>query len=944
MNFPSKKNLWVLGLFCLALPPVVAQEQVLVESGSSMVYLANASDPTIGMTWTDPAFDDSAWTTGIYGAGFENNLPGASSLIQTVVPSGTLSLYTRTTFEIVDASSAISVFLGADYDDAFAAWINGVEVYRSPEVGTPLDWNTPAGDRESSNGTAPDYTPLRNISWDGLPALQNGTNHLAVAVWNQSAGSSDLVVVPTLIVNRLLTRGPYLQQGSPTTVTVRWKTAEPTDSHVLCRTEGATAMQLCADASDLVKTHELELTGLTPGTRYEYAVGHSGGGGAEILVGDDPEHFFVTPPPAGTPKPVRVWVLGDSGTGNSAATSVRDAYLSYTGAVHTDLWLMLGDNAYPLGTDFEYQRKLFETYPGMLRKSVLWPTLGNHDLPEAPGWPYFDNFTMPTDGSAGGLASGSENYYSFDFANAHFVVLDSQTGSNRAPGSAMLVWLEADLAATTQDWIVAYWHHPPYSKGSHNSDDPELDLPLIEVRENIVPILEDYSVDLVLSGHSHSYERSFLIDGHYGDSTTFVDPMKIDGGDGNIGGDGAYIKPYRGAVPYAGGGDGTVYTVAGSSGKLGGGSLDHPAMYVSLNSLGSVVLDINGNRLDARFINNLGTEADSYTLFKGGPTLSPLADFTASPLTAVVGQTVSFSDQSLEGPTTWDWDFDGDGTTDSTRTDPSHQYFQPGLYDVSLTVSNSAGSDQKIESELICIAGGVPGPISSLDGDDAGLFAWDAHTLATGYDVVKGSVEALRIGGDLVGSQLDCLVAGAEAQFADAEDPAPGQAFYYVVRGLNCVPQTGTFDTGGAGQQGSRDPGLQGPSAVCPCPAANDADGDGYCNAVDNCPAIPNNFDDTDGDGVGDACDNCLDVPNANQGDLDGDDVGNSCDNCLWIFNPGQFDSGGAGAGIGDACECFNVGDCNDNVECTVDQCLMEAQPDPPTIPGQCRHLSGNCP
>ena len=39
---------------------------------------------------------------------------------------------------------------------------------------------------------------------------------------------------------------------------------------------------------------------------------------------------------------------------------------------------------------------------------------------------------------------------------------------------------------------------------------------MIEMRENVVPILEDYGVDLVLTGHSHAYERSFLIDGHYG--------------------------------------------------------------------------------------------------------------------------------------------------------------------------------------------------------------------------------------------------------------------------------------------------------------------------------------------------------------------------------------------------------------------------------------------
>ena len=67
--------------------------------------------------------------------------------------------------------------------------------------------------------------------------------------------------------------------------------------------------------------------------------------------------------------------------------------------------------------------------------------------------------------------------------------------------------------------MIAFCHHPPYTKGSHDSD---ADIELMEMRQNALPILEDAGVDLVLSGHSHSYERSFLIDGHYGTSSTFT--------------------------------------------------------------------------------------------------------------------------------------------------------------------------------------------------------------------------------------------------------------------------------------------------------------------------------------------------------------------------------------------------------------------------------------
>ena len=52
---------------------------------------------------------------------------------------------------------------------------------------------------------------------------------------------------------------------------------------------------------------------------------------------------------------MRVWITGDSGTGDVNAEAVRDAYLGFTGATHTDVWLMLGDNAYSFGYDHEYQ-------------------------------------------------------------------------------------------------------------------------------------------------------------------------------------------------------------------------------------------------------------------------------------------------------------------------------------------------------------------------------------------------------------------------------------------------------------------------------------------------------------------------------------------------------------------------------------------------------------
>ena len=97
---------------------------------------------------------------------------------------------------------------------------------------------------------------------------------------------------------------------------------------------------------------------------------------------------------------------------------------------------------------------------------------------------------------------------------------------DRSATGAMAQWLEADLAANQSDWLIVYWHHPPYTKGTHDSDNPDGgDFELVEMRENILPILEQHGADLVLNGHSHNYERSKFIDGHYGYSDSYSDAL-----------------------------------------------------------------------------------------------------------------------------------------------------------------------------------------------------------------------------------------------------------------------------------------------------------------------------------------------------------------------------------------------------------------------------------
>ncbi|MFO1513073.1 MAG: autotransporter-associated beta strand repeat-containing protein, partial [Verrucomicrobiota bacterium] len=418
-----------------------------------------------------------------------------------------------------------------------------------------------------------------------------------------------------------LLRGPYLQIPTSESILVRWRTDVPTESTVFY---GLETNNLSFSAKDpaLTNEHSVRLTGLTPATKYFYSIGSE----TETLAAGS-EYRFVTSPNAGQAGPTRVWAFGDFGglsMGYEDANTnyvygelaVRDSYVQYTGSRQTDLWLPLGDNAYWAGTDLEYQTNFFYVFGSILRQVAVCPTIGNHEtysVPPGQRIPYLDIFSFPTNGEAGGVASGKGEYYSFDRANIHFVCLDSMTQS-RATNGAMANWLRADLAATTNQWIIAYFHHAPYSKGSHNTDSPS-DFEMIEMRQNIVPILEAGGVDLVLSGHSHIYERSYLLHGHYGYSTNLSPEMILNPGSGRENETGPYTKPISGPLANRG----TVYVVVGTGCCLDMQIGHHPAMFKDEMQLGSLVFEVNSNRLDALFLRETGYVDDTFTMLKENP-------------------------------------------------------------------------------------------------------------------------------------------------------------------------------------------------------------------------------------------------------------------------------------------------------------------------------------
>ena len=132
---------------------------------------------------------------------------------------------------------------------------------------------------------------------------------------------------------------------------------------------------------------------------------------------------------------------------------------------------------------------------------------------------------------------------------------------------------------------------------------------MVDVRKRLLPALEGAGVDLVLAGHSHVYERSHLLACHYGPSSELAEGMIL----ARSAPGAAFEKHARGGAAH----DGTVYAVVGSSSKLDRGPLDHPVHAIALRELGSLVIDVDGLRLEARFINDKGEVRDEFAIVKG---------------------------------------------------------------------------------------------------------------------------------------------------------------------------------------------------------------------------------------------------------------------------------------------------------------------------------------
>jgi hypothetical protein len=612
--------------------PVPVSANIL-EYGSSWKYLDNGINQ--GTTWRSSTFNDATWASGNAQLGFGD---GDETTIVSYGNNASykyITTYFRKVVSIADTSQFTGYTLNLKRDDGAVVFINGTEVFRSNMPTGTIGYTTRASTSASDDGNTPQTTTL------ALSRLRQGANTIAVEMHQNIRTSADLSFDMEIkgikpAVTATLTRGPYMNLATQNSIIIRWRSDVATNSKVSFGTFPGNLSQSASDNA-LTTEHIMQLNGLSPNTLYYYAIGST----TQVLQGDA-NNYFKTLPVAGSTQKVRVLAMGDMGNNSTNQVNVRNAYQAFNGTNYTDIWMLLGDNAYELGTDAEYQNKFYNIYQGSLTKNhVLWPSPGNHDYANSAARqadhaiPYFDMFTLPKLGEAGGLASNTEAYFSYNYGNIHFVSLDSygwETGNTRLYDTLgpQAVWLKQDLAANTSAWTVVYFHHPPYSKGSHNSDTEN---ELINIRNNLLRIFERYNVDLVLSGHSHSYERSFLLNGHYGIESTYnasshalsTSSAKYDGSANSC----LYIKNAGDTRK------GIVYAVVGSSGQLGGSVSGYPhnAMsYSNVTNGGSLFFEIENNRLDAKWICADGVIRDNFTMIKN---VNKVSNITIAPGTSV---------------------------------------------------------------------------------------------------------------------------------------------------------------------------------------------------------------------------------------------------------------------------------------------------------------------
>lgn len=302
------------------------------------------------------------------------------------------------------------------------------------------------------------------------------------------AVGAGVVIVSTGLLDGpgpMLIRGPYLQSVLADRATVCCD-VEPVAPVTLEVRNHAGTIVFTADSAE-ASHHEIQVAGLMSGTKYAYRL--------EVAGPAEPVRGTLTTAPApGQPIVFSFW--GDSRSHPDRCAAVARQILAFD----APMTLHSGDFVTNGAHGHEWTPMFFEPTRELMRSVCLWPAIGNHELGTTVTGKtgrdfYREVFALP----------GNEQYYSFDYGNAHFLVLDSNM--DFFDDDDQYAFAEGDLTGCDAPWKIVMLHHPFFNAGHHPSH--------VMMRARYAPLFARTNVDLIITGHDHNYQRARPIRHHY---------------------------------------------------------------------------------------------------------------------------------------------------------------------------------------------------------------------------------------------------------------------------------------------------------------------------------------------------------------------------------------------------------------------------------------------
>lgn len=563
----------IAGLIISNIPSfALAEETEKVILSTDAIWSISDVGQDLGTDWLNENYDYSSWKKGKAPFGFGDAISETNPNVPlaTEVSFGDdennkyITTYAKTEVNVDSLKDfeALQVYVHAD--DGTVVYVNGQELFRRGiDESVIVDYNTPAKfSLKEEKFTVP------------VDSLKEGKNVISAEVHQDGGDSSDLWFEMSIaalkeapeIIDYTQTPipNPNAEIGEVSRVVVSfkgdietskgftWYTTQASansDLQIIEKTDNENPsfenaltfkgnFQRSTNAPQFV-VHKAQATGLKKNTEYQFRVGDADLGlwskvGTFETADKDGKFTFIDL--ADSQAKSETEAVLSSETFEKAFETVEDAQ-----------FMMLNGDIVDSGSKEEQWGWLLDHSDDTLLNTTFVAAAGNHDDdPES----FIEHFNIDT---PAGSSTKTGAYFSFDYENAHFIVLNNNEDSEefRDFTPEQIEWLKADVKAAKAnngiDWVIAVTHKGPYTTSNHATDDDIMGTN--GVREKAAPLFSELGIDLILQGHDHIYARTLPIKD--GEATVYD----------------TKVKNYDGQqIEYAVNPDGTIYLIPSTAG------------------------------------------------------------------------------------------------------------------------------------------------------------------------------------------------------------------------------------------------------------------------------------------------------------------------------------------------------------------------------------------